>query len=134
VLDHQAGQFGSVDQDKADVDSLGDYLGVGSEPAGGDEDSTAGLCALETADEPLDVWPAHHFVRIAPGLQVDDVQAPKVQPYQAVQSLVPWPAEGELSMMSLIVSSGKAPVPAGSSSARFRTGWLERSPVRLRVH
>src|ERR1700722_5436357 len=46
VLDHQSGQFRSVDQNEADVDPVGEVPGVRSEPAGGDEDPAAGLRAL----------------------------------------------------------------------------------------
>src|SRR5690348_3536718 len=88
VLDHESGQFGSVDEDQTSVHPLGIVTRIGAEPAGCDEDAPACLRTVQGTDEGLDVWPSYMAVGESLGLHVDDVQPELVQSYEAVQASV----------------------------------------------
>jgi len=93
VLDHESGQFGSVDEDQTSVHPLGIVTRIGAEPAGCDEDAAARLRAVQGTDEGLDIRSSYMAVGVPLGLHVDDVQPELVQSYEAVQASVTGSAE-----------------------------------------
>lgn len=59
-----------VDEDDAGCDLVGVVVRVGAEPARRDEDATVGLGTVQSADEPLHVWPAHRVGYVNESLYV----------------------------------------------------------------
>ena len=77
VVDHQARQHGSVDQDDAHVAEAACIVGcLAGEAGGGDEHALVRRLAVQGADEGLDCGASNHIVgRVALGLEVNAFEA-----------------------------------------------------------
>jgi hypothetical protein len=88
MFDHEGGELGAVDEDKARIDPLGVVAGIRAETRRGDEDPAAGLRAMQCPDEGLDVRAADMPVGVALGLDVHDVEPQLVQADEPVEASV----------------------------------------------
>jgi hypothetical protein len=85
VLNHQAAQSLTVNQDDPGCYPVGIGDGLRGEAASGDEDAPVGLGTVQCPDELLDLWPTHRPGRpVSLGLNVDAIQPERVLADHAV--------------------------------------------------